>query len=136
MAAPAGVVLVFRDVTERERLEREGRDALAYAEEIISTLREPFLVLDKALNVKSANAAFYQTFRVPKDETEGRSLYDLGDAVGQVPALAGLVAAEPLRANPHDLDDLGVAAGGSVRLRTGNPRNVVANKRRTKRERS
>ncbi len=24
----------------------------------------------------------------------------------------------PLRANPHDLDELGVAAGGSVRLRT------------------
>ena len=33
-----------------------------------------------------------------------------------VPALAGLVAAAPLRVNPHDLDDLGIAAGGSVRL--------------------
>ena len=36
-----------------------------------------------------------------------------------VPALAGLVAPAPLRVNPHDLDDLGVAAGGTVRLRIG-----------------
>ncbi len=47
-----------------------------------------------------------------------RSLYDLGAAVSAVPALAGLVASAPLRVNPHDLDDLGVSAGGSVRLRT------------------
>ena len=56
----AGVVLVFRDVTERRRQEREVQDALAYAEEIIATLREPFLVLDKTLRVKTANAAFYR----------------------------------------------------------------------------
>jgi anaerobic selenocysteine-containing dehydrogenase len=47
-----------------------------------------------------------------------RSLYDLGAAVSAVPALAGLVAPSPLRANPHDLDDLGVTPGGSVRLRS------------------
>jgi predicted molibdopterin-dependent oxidoreductase YjgC len=47
-----------------------------------------------------------------------RTLYDLGAAVHAVPALAGLVVAAPLRVNPHDLDDLGVQAGGSVRLRT------------------
>ncbi|HEX4245090.1 MAG TPA: molybdopterin-dependent oxidoreductase, partial [Acidimicrobiales bacterium] len=48
----------------------------------------------------------------------GRRLYDNGAAVQAVPALAGLVGAAPLRANPHDLDDLGVAAGGHVRVRT------------------
>jgi hypothetical protein len=55
-----------------------------------------------------------------------RSLYDLGSAVSAVPALAGLVAAAPLRINPHDLDDLGVPAGGSVRLRTGDASLVAA----------
>jgi anaerobic selenocysteine-containing dehydrogenase len=54
-----------------------------------------------------------------------RTLYDLGAAMGEVPALAGLVAAAPLRANPHDLDDLGVAPGGSVRLRTATASTVV-----------
>ncbi len=69
----------------------------------------------------------------------GRRLYDHGAAVQSIPALAGLVAAAPLRANPHDLDDLGLGAGGRVRVKTarasavldvapdpGLPRRVVA----------
>ena len=47
-----------------------------------------------------------------------RVLYDQGAAVASVPALAGLVDTSPLRANPLDLDELGVPAGGSVRVRT------------------
>ena len=42
----AGVVLVFRDITERRRQERLAQDALSYAENVIATLREPFIVLD------------------------------------------------------------------------------------------
>jgi hypothetical protein len=45
--------------------------------------------------------------------------------VSEAPALAGLVGVTPVRANPHDLDDLGVAAGGSVRLRNGSASLVV-----------
>ncbi len=55
-----------------------------------------------------------------------RSLYDLGSAVSAVPALAGLVAPAPLRVNPHDLDDLGVPAGGPVRVRTEDASLVAA----------
>ena len=47
-----------------------------------------------------------------------RVLYDRGVAVASVPALADLVGTAPLRANPLDLDELGVAPGGSVRVRT------------------
>ncbi|MGD0881522.1 MAG: NADH-quinone oxidoreductase subunit NuoG [Acidimicrobiales bacterium] len=54
-----------------------------------------------------------------------RVLYDGGSAVGAVPSLAGLVATGALRANPHDLDDLGVAAGGHVRLRSATATTVV-----------
>lgn len=54
-----------------------------------------------------------------------RVLYDEGSAVGAVPALAGLVASAPLRANPHDLDDLGVAPGETVRLRNASASVVV-----------
>jgi anaerobic selenocysteine-containing dehydrogenase len=48
----------------------------------------------------------------------GRRLYDDGAAVQSIPSLAGLVGAAPLRANPHDLDDLGLGAGGRVRVKT------------------
>jgi len=47
-----------------------------------------------------------------------RALYDGGSAVEAVPALAGLVGPGVLRVNPHDLDALGVASGGEVRLRS------------------
>ena len=38
--------------------------ALAYAENIIATLREPFVVLDKSLRGRTANAAFYRDFHL------------------------------------------------------------------------
>jgi NADH-quinone oxidoreductase subunit G len=54
-----------------------------------------------------------------------RALYDGGSAVDAVPALAGLVGTGTLRANPHDLDDLGVGAGDEVRLRSATATLVV-----------
>src|SRR5580700_10672010 len=68
----AGVVLVFRDISERRRHEQQLADALTYADHIIATLREPFVVLDKTLRVQTANQAFYHTFHAEKEETEGR----------------------------------------------------------------
>jgi hypothetical protein len=55
-----------------------------------------------------------------------RTLYDHGAAVGASPALAALVQPATLRANPADLDDLGVPPGGDVRLRTATAETVVA----------
>ncbi len=45
-----------------------------------------------------------------------RKLYDLGTMVQQAPSLAGLAAGTRVAANPADLDRLGVAGGGRVRL--------------------
>ena len=87
----AGVVLVFRDISERRRQEQQVQDALAYAENIIATLREPFVVLDKNLRVKTANRAFYQTFHVEKEETESRFIYDLGNGQWDIPRLRTLL---------------------------------------------
>jgi two-component system CheB/CheR fusion protein len=64
-----GCVLVFRDVTERRMAERAVRDALAYAEAIVATVREPLVVLDGDLRVRTANRSFYATFRVTPEET-------------------------------------------------------------------
>jgi PAS domain S-box-containing protein len=83
----AGVVLVFRDVTERRNQERAVKDALAYAEDIIANLREPLLVLGDGLKVKTANASFYRTFGVSKSETEERSFCDLGHGEWNDPSL-------------------------------------------------
>ena len=87
----AGVVLVFRDITERRKTERALAKALAYADDIIATLREPFLVLDSDLRVKTANRSFYDTFHVSKEETENRLVYDLGNGQWDIPGLRKLL---------------------------------------------
>jgi PAS domain S-box-containing protein len=86
-----GVVLIFRDITERRRSEQLVETAREYAESIVTTVREPLLVLDAQLHVRSANPSFYQNFRVTPGETEGRFIYDLGDGQWNIPALKTLL---------------------------------------------
>ena len=62
-----------------------------YSEAIIVNIREPLLVLDKNLRIKTANAAFYKTFRVNEPETEGILIYDLGNKQWNIPALRKLL---------------------------------------------
>ena len=102
----AGVVLVFRDVTERRRQESSLRDCLTYSENIVHTLREPFLVLDKGLRVKSANRAFYDTFQVSPQETENRSVFELGNRQWDIPKLRTLL--EEVLPNNHSFRDFEV----------------------------
>ncbi len=66
-------------------------DALGYAEAIIATVREPLVVLEADLRVRTANRSFYRTFRVSAEQTEGRSLFDLGDGQWDIPALRKLL---------------------------------------------
>jgi signal transduction histidine kinase/ActR/RegA family two-component response regulator len=65
--------------------------ALAYGDDIIATLREPFLVLDHDLRVKTANRSFYEMFHVSKEETEDRFVYDLGNGQWDIPGLRKLL---------------------------------------------
>ena len=87
----AGVVLVFHDVTERKRTELLVHDSLAYADNIIATMREPFLVLDQDLRVVTANRSFYENFHVAAGETQGQFVYDLGNRQWDIPALRTLL---------------------------------------------
>jgi PAS domain S-box-containing protein len=99
----AGVVLVFRDITERRRQEQAIQDSLNYCESIIATLREPFLVLDEKLRVKTANHRFYETFKVAPEETENRFIYDLGNGQWDIPELRGLLT--EVLSNHHPIHD-------------------------------
>ena len=58
-----------------------------YSEAIISTMHEPMLVLHKDLSIKSANKSFYKKFLVKKEETEGVSLFELGNKQWNIPKL-------------------------------------------------
>ena len=66
-------------------------DIQSFAQNIVDTVREPLLMLDPTLRVRSANRAFYQTFHVSPDETEGRLIYELGNGQWDIPALRTLL---------------------------------------------
>jgi PAS domain S-box-containing protein len=81
--------------------------ALAYADDIIATLREPFVVLDGNLRVKTANRAFCESFQASKEETESRLLYELGDGQWNIPRLRTLLT-EILRSQTPSFHDFEV----------------------------
>jgi signal transduction histidine kinase/CheY-like chemotaxis protein len=70
------------DRRDAKRRTTNGRppvpDLQNFAQNVFDTVREPLLVLDAALRVRSANTAFYRTFRMTPSETEGRHVYELG----------------------------------------------------------
>src|SRR6187399_1212644 len=66
-------------------------DIQNYAQNIVDTVREPLLILDATLRVRSANRAFYQTFHVTPAETEGRLIYELGNGQWDIPDLRTLL---------------------------------------------
>jgi signal transduction histidine kinase len=85
------LVLALEDVTERRRAERLLAEIESYAQNIVDTVREPLLMLDPSLRVRSANRAFYQTFQVSREETEGRLIYELGNGQWDIAALRTLL---------------------------------------------
>ena len=66
-------------------------DLETYAQDIVNTVREPLLMLDSALRVRSANRAFYQTFLVSPAETENRLIYELGNGQWDIADLRTLL---------------------------------------------
>jgi two-component system, chemotaxis family, CheB/CheR fusion protein len=82
-----GVVITFSDVAA-EALQK----ARLYSESIVDTVREPLLVLDGDMRVRSANQSFYSTFKASPEETVGHLLYGLGDREWDIPRLRMLLA--------------------------------------------
>ncbi|MFH1398169.1 MAG: PAS domain S-box protein [Candidatus Omnitrophota bacterium] len=66
-------------------------ESLEYSNNIIATLREPFLVLDKNLRIISSNQSFYATFKVAEKDTIGQLFPDLGNRQWNIPKLLQLL---------------------------------------------
>jgi PAS domain S-box-containing protein len=68
-------------------------------------LREPFIVLDQNLVIKTANRSFYNTFKVSATETEGKFIYDLGNGQWDLPELRTLLKEVLGKGHPiHDFE--------------------------------
>jgi two-component system CheB/CheR fusion protein len=66
-------------------------EAYDYSESVFGTIRESVIVLDSHLRVKTANKAFYETFKRDEEDTEGRLIYDLGNRQWNIPRLLELL---------------------------------------------
>jgi len=71
----------------------EVDEAHQFANGVLNIINEPFLVLDKKLNVVMAGRAFYEKFQVSKEDTEGCLVYELGNKQWDIPKLRVLLSA-------------------------------------------
>jgi len=75
-----GAIATLIDIDDLKR-------ALDFAEAVVATVREPLIVLDGSLRVRTANEAFYKIFELEKQETEGRLFYEIGNGQWNIPRL-------------------------------------------------
>jgi hypothetical protein len=74
-----------------EDLNRLLRTGHVEAQGIVDTVTDPMLVLDESLCVRSASRSFFQTFKVDRDETIGKHVYELGNGQWDIPELRVLL---------------------------------------------
>jgi two-component system CheB/CheR fusion protein len=86
-----GAVISFVDIDALKRGLQQAREARDQAQAIISTVREPLVILNAGLRVVTANPSFYETFRTSREEIEGHSLFDIGNHQWNLPQLRMLL---------------------------------------------
>jgi len=91
-------LLVFAaDLRENTRtmaaqiLTSSARRIRTLADDIVDTVREPLLVLDRDLRVVTASRSFYRMFGTGRDEIQGRPFYELAEGQWNIPALRELL---------------------------------------------
>ena len=65
---------------------------VAYSNSILDNMPEPLLVLSHDMKVQFANQSFYRTFKVKKEQTTDKLIYDLGNGQWNIPDLRRLLS--------------------------------------------
>ena len=115
-----GAVLILFDIDAAKRHEAAVRLARDTSQAIVEALREPVLLLDRALRVKTVNGAFCTQFGVRRESLENQPFFESvardWDAEGLREALGGLASGEGV--DGFDLTVPG-RGGKSQRVRVG-----------------
>jgi two-component system, chemotaxis family, CheB/CheR fusion protein len=96
----------------------------SYSEAIITTIREPLVVLDHESKVKSANRAFYNAFLCEPRETEGKNFFELSDHQWDIPELRGMFERTIAETNFFESFEV------NIKLSTLGSRSMILNARR------
>jgi two-component system CheB/CheR fusion protein len=86
-----GAVLTFVDINEQKKAQNVIKHSLDYVEGIVNTVREPLVVLDDEMRIKSTNKSFYEKFKVSEEQTKGKLLYNVGNHQWDIPKLKELL---------------------------------------------
>jgi len=120
----AGTVLTFTNVTAF----RATMDQAIYEREctkaILNTVAEPLVVLSGDQRIQSANRAFYTLFGVSRDETQGASLYELGNRAFDLAPLRRQLRkllAGSRRLQPVEVDQVATTEGQRILVLDARP---------------
>ncbi|MFA6598182.1 MAG: chemotaxis protein CheB [Ignavibacteriaceae bacterium] len=93
-----GLVVTFTHIhklktayQEIHKLNQEVQLAREYSDNIVNTVRDSLLILDKNLKVLSANRSFYKMFNTTSEKTVGKFVYELQDNNWDIPELRKLL---------------------------------------------
>jgi two-component system, chemotaxis family, CheB/CheR fusion protein len=87
-----GAVLVLIDVDVRKRASDLGRDVAKYANDLLGSIRDPLMILDRRLRVLWINDSFSALFGVSADQVTGQALSELRPGPNLEPLIVGTVA--------------------------------------------
>ena len=86
-----GVVIIFADVSRLKIAETQAKTAKTFAENIIDTLHESVIVLDRELRIQAASASFYKAFQIDPENVPGQFIFDLDGGQWDIPRLRELL---------------------------------------------
>ena len=101
-----GAVLSLLNIDNLKRNAEQLRASRDYAEAIVETVRQPLIVLDEELRVKTANQSFYQMFRVLPAQIERQAFFELSNGQWNIPRLRQLL--EEILPNHNQFQDFEV----------------------------
>jgi PAS domain S-box-containing protein len=78
-----GSIAMFTDITGRKRAEEELRKSEAFIKNILESVDEGFVVVDREYRILSANKAFGRLAGVPEAAAAGRRCYDVSHHAGK-----------------------------------------------------
>ncbi len=80
-------ILSIQNITKELEHENQLREAREFAENIIASMRDGLLVLDKEMKVVRANLPYSQLFEVPVSDIVEKHIYDIQDGIWDNPLI-------------------------------------------------
>jgi two-component system CheB/CheR fusion protein len=82
-----GAVVTFTDITVAKKLDQKLKFSEAFISNILESMRDIVVVLDKDMRVISVNRAFFKIFKVTSEQIINKSLFEIGKGILNLPQL-------------------------------------------------